>query len=63
MLTSAWELKLYNFWDALTRQRTDGALVRLITPVYPNETLDDADRRLAGFTKEMVPVLNEFLPQ
>ncbi|WP_054689077.1 exosortase C-terminal domain/associated protein EpsI [Desulfosarcina cetonica] len=24
-LTSAWEMKLYNFWDALTRQRTDGA--------------------------------------
>jgi hypothetical protein len=63
VLTNAWELKLYNFWDALTRQRTDGALVRLITPVYPNETLDDADRRLAAFTQEIVPVLNEFLPQ
>jgi hypothetical protein len=23
VLTNAWELKLYNFWDALTRQRTD----------------------------------------
>jgi EpsI family protein len=62
-LTNAWELRWYNFWDALTRQRTDGALVRLITPVYPNETLDDADGRLAAFTKEIVPVLNEFLPQ
>jgi EpsI family protein len=29
VLTNAWELKLYNFWDALTRQRTDGALVRV----------------------------------
>ena len=63
MLTNAWELKWYNFWDALTRQRTDGALVRLITPVYPNETLDDADRRLAGFTQQIVPVLNEYLPK
>ena len=61
MLTNAWELKLYNFWDAITRQRTDGALVRLITPVYPNESVDDADKRLAAFTKEIVPVLNEFL--
>jgi hypothetical protein len=26
VLTNAWELKIYNFWDALTRQRTDGAL-------------------------------------
>jgi EpsI family protein len=63
VLTNAWELKLYNFWDALTRQRTDGALVRVITPVYPNETINDADKRLAAFTKEIVPVLNEFLPK
>ena len=61
MLTNAWDLKLYNFWDALTRQRTDGALVRLITPVYPNESLEDADKRLVVFTREIVPVLNEFL--
>jgi hypothetical protein len=48
---------------ALTRQRTDGALVRLITPVYPNEEVADADKRLAAFTQEIVPVLNEFLPK
>jgi EpsI family protein len=63
VLTNAWELKLYNFWDALTRQRTDGALVRLITPVYQNESIDDTDKRLLEFTKEIVPVLNEYLPQ
>jgi EpsI family protein len=37
ILTNAYELKFYAFWDALTRQRTDGALVRLITPVYEGE--------------------------
>ena len=63
VLTNAWELKWYNFWDALTRQRTDGALVRLITPVYQNEGVEEADRRLVAFTKEIVPVLNEFLPK
>ena len=34
ILTNAYQLKLYTFWDALTQQRTDGALVRVITPVY-----------------------------
>ena len=63
VLTNAWELKWYNFWDALTRQRTDGALVRLITPVYANESVEDADKRLVAFTREIVPVLNEFLPK
>jgi EpsI family protein len=63
VLTNAWELKLYNFWDALTRQRTDGALVRLITPLYPGEDVADADERLVFFTQAIVPVLNEYLPK
>jgi len=63
VLTNAWELKIYNFWDALTRQRTDGALIRLITPVYPNEDLTQAEARLTAFTQAIVPVLNEFLPK
>jgi len=62
-MTNAWELKLYDFWDVLTRQRTDGALVRLITPVYPNEDVPQAEARLAAFTQAIVPVLDEFLPK
>ena len=60
--TNLWELKLYNFWDALTRQRTDGALVRLITPIDRNEKVADADARLQAFVRELVPVLDQFLP-
>jgi EpsI family protein len=63
VVTNAWELKLYNFWDALTRQRTDGALVRLITPVYPNETAAQAENRLTDFTRLILPVLNDYLPR
>jgi EpsI family protein len=63
ILTNAYQLKLFNFWDALTKQRTDGALVRLITPVYENEEVADAEARLISFTKVIVPVLNEYLPK
>ena len=63
VLTNIWQMKWYTFWDALTRQRTDGTLVRLITPVYPNESVEDADKRLVAFTREIVPVLNEYLPK
>lgn len=63
ILTSAWQLKFYNFWDALTRRRTDGALVRLMTPVYETERLSDAETRLQGFTRQIVPVLARFIPQ
>jgi exosortase D (VPLPA-CTERM-specific) len=63
VLTSLYQLKLFGFWDALTRQRTDGALVRLITPVYESEKLQDAETRLQAFTREIVPVLAQFLPE
>ena len=63
VLNNAWELKIYNFWDALTRQRTDGSLVRLITPVYPKGGAAQAEARPAASTQAVVPVLNEFFPK
>ena len=63
VLTNAYELKFYVFWDALTRQRTDGALVRLITSVYEGETAQEAEERLQGFMREIVPVLEGFVPK
>jgi EpsI family protein len=62
ILYNAYQLKIYNFWDALTQQRTDGALVRLITKVYEDETLQDAEERLQNFVRDVVPILEEFIP-
>jgi len=56
-------MKIYTFWDSLMRQRTDGALVRLITPVLQGEQVEDAEKRLQEFTKQIVPVLEEFIPK
>lgn len=63
ILTSAYQLKIYNFWDALTRHRTDGALVRVITPVYKGESPPQAEKRLREFVKDVVPILDSFLPK
>ncbi len=63
ILTSLYQVKLYTFWDALTKHRTDGALVRLVTPVYPNEDLPQAEARLQDFTKDIVPVLRDYIPE
>jgi len=63
ILTNLYELSLYGSWDALTRHRTDGALVRLITPVYGSEELARADERLQEFTKLIVPMLDEYIPR
>ena len=62
VLTNAYQLKIYTFWDALTRQRTDGALVRLITAVYRGEDLPAAEARLQDFGRRILPVLDDYLP-
>ncbi len=62
VLRKYYQVKMYNFWDAITKQRTDGALVRLVTPVYQGENLSDADTRLENFLREMMPVLEEYIP-
>jgi exosortase D (VPLPA-CTERM-specific) len=62
ILNDVYQLKIFNFWDALTQQRTDGALVRLITKVYEDEKLEDAEKRLQNFVRDIAPVLEEYLP-
>lgn len=54
--------KLYLLKDAIFENRTDGALVRLTTPLYPGESESDADKRLQAFTKTVVPNLAGYLP-
>jgi exosortase D (VPLPA-CTERM-specific) len=54
--------KWYLLADSIVKNRTDGALVRLITQINPNESDEDADRRLQSFMQVAVPRLTEFLP-
>jgi len=62
ILTNAYQLKIFALWDALTKHRTDGALVRLIAPVHESEGLEEAEARLQEFTGNIAPVLEKYLP-
>lgn len=48
--------------DSITMGRTDGALVRYVTPINPDEDEADADRRLLGFIEKSLPRLQRFVP-
>jgi exosortase D (VPLPA-CTERM-specific) len=61
-LTNELAVKWYLFSDALTRDRTDGALVRVITPLHDGEDPAAADARLGGFTAAALPMLSPYLP-
>lgn len=61
-ITSEWMVKWYLFWDAMTRSRTDGALVRLTILTQPGEDTAEADKRLTGFAKVLFPYLSVYIP-
>ena len=62
LLTNEYLVKFYLFWDALLRGRTDGALVRIASPVGPGETEDIVDQRLMQFVSAIEPELTRFVP-
>lgn len=62
VLTNEYVVKWYLFWDALTRHRTDGALVRLVTLVPPSDDIDKADARLRDFAHTVAGELARYVP-
>lgn len=61
-LPSEFSVKWYLFWDALTRNRTDGALVRLTTVIKPGQDFKDGDRVLTDFSRVLAPKLDTYIP-
>ena len=62
ILSNEYLVKLFLFWDALSRGRTDGALVRIASLVGPGETEDIVDQRLLRFVSTIEPELNRYVP-
>ena len=51
--------KWYLHADAIVMNRTDGALVRLVTQIHDGESEYEADRRLRAFIRDAMPTLSE----
>jgi exosortase D (VPLPA-CTERM-specific) len=62
IITNEYMVKWYLFWDALTRNRTDGALIRLTTFIRPNADVTDADKELDKFAGIVVDELKNYIP-
>ena len=57
------DAKYWLMVDGIRTGRTDGALVRLTTPILPEETDAEADARLMAMMRELVAPLPRFLPE
>jgi EpsI family protein len=60
VVASEYWSKAYLVLDGLRLHRTDGALVRVITPMSDSEAA--AERRAADFVRTLFPVLSDHLP-
>jgi len=61
-ISNEYLLKWFVFWDALNRNRTDVALVRVMTLLGPGDSFADADSRLINFVKTLNPHISDYVP-
>ena len=57
-----WAAKLALLSDGITKGRSDGALVRLVTPIVAGEEEATADARLQAFMALILPDLGQYVP-
>jgi EpsI family protein len=62
-VASEYWAKIYLVTDSIRMNRSDGSLVRLTTRILPGESADAAMARLLPFAGEVVPLLNQYIPQ
>lgn len=62
-VASEYWAKFYLVKDAIQMNRSDGSLVRFVTPMSPGETPDAAQQRILPFTSAVVPLLDNYIPR
>lgn len=62
VLANEYRAKVYQVWDAMRLNRTDGSLVRIITPVASFESIDQARQRAVDFAEQLLPMLGSYIP-
>ena len=61
-MTSDYTAKFLSIWDRMTIGRSDGGLVRFVTPLRPRESLADGDARLTRLINFVTPLLPSYFP-
>jgi EpsI family protein len=62
-VASEYRAKFYLVEDSIRLNRSDGALIRITTPVGSGETLVSAEKNLTAFGKQLVPLIDNYVPR
>jgi EpsI family protein len=63
VVASEYWAKIFLVADSLRRNRSDGALLRVVTPIYGGESEASAEQRAMSFIGEIYPQLDLFVPR
>ena len=61
-ITNEYAAKWYMFVDAITKNRTDGSLLRIVIPVEDITRIDDIEAKADQFLADFYPLMHEYLP-
>lgn len=61
-ISNEYIMKWHLVKDAIFMNRTDGSLVRVTTPIFEDEDVEFAERRLQTFINNIAPSLPDYLP-
>jgi EpsI family protein len=62
-VASEYWAKFYLVKDSVQMNRSDGALIRITTPMESGETTEAAQQRLLPFAGSVAPILNTYIPR
>jgi exosortase D (VPLPA-CTERM-specific) len=63
IITNEYLVKWYLMWDGITLNRSDGALIRFVTPIGKSEEPAVADARMAEVLAQATHALQDYLPE
>jgi EpsI family protein len=62
VMTNEFVVKWNMLVDAITRNRSDGALVRLVIPLSAGGDVEKLDKALTDFAGRLAPVMSDYIP-
>ena len=63
VVASEYWAKIFLVADSIHRNRSDGALLRVVTPIARGESEASAEQRALNFVSEIYPQLDRFIPR
>ena len=61
-VASEYGAKFYLVADAIRMNRSDGAMIRVTTPIGQSESLASAEQRGVAFVQDVLPLLGRYIP-